>query len=289
MKKYLFLFLFVLISTWALEGIAISESYQKENCPISEPFYLPISEIFPAQLRYASQNVQDKINKKIMNGDAQWSDANAGWEYRYNNGRSIFSIKESIPVVKAPFGYIVIDGHHDVLSSLFLEATWLPVHMIADLSDLSEDQFWDEAERLGWAYLYNLQGQRQIPPRDFYLLEDDPNRYFAMISARKCLVDKDLINSIGAEYPIWVKVSNDIPFIELKIADILWQNQIVYSYDMGRNPPEEFVEEARRVLLAAEIPEIWIIPERKHYLELSDEWKHLCVFAIKIMMRKRAI
>ena len=183
-----------------------------------------------------------------------------------------FPSKKAVPVVKAPFGYILADGHHDVLSSLALEATWIPVKVIADLNELSESEFWDEAEKLGFAYLYDLQGEHKIPPRDFSLLEDDPNRYFAAISARKFLEDGNFSNSTGADYPLWIKIGKDIPFIEFKIADVMWQHQIIYSYEMGKNPPEDFVEENTScVLMAENIPGLRLIEERKHYSELGND------------------
>lgn len=256
---------FLLVKSLACAEIAV---------PISEPVYLHISEIFPAQLRYSSQNVQEKINKKITQGHAWWNSEKAQWQYRYDSGRSIFSIRKAIPVVKAPFGHVLTDGHHNVLASLALGAAWIPVKVIADMRELSESEFWDACEKIGLAYLYDLQGVRRTPPRKFDLLEDDPNRYFAAISARKCSAEGDLLNSAGAEYPLWIKAGKDTPFIEFKIADILWQHQIIYSYDMGKNPPEDFVEKARRVLSAAKVPGLQIIAERKHYSELVIRKEH---------------
>lgn len=207
--------------------------------------FLQMHEIHPGQLRYSSINVQEKINKKIE--------------------RNVKELK-GIPVVKACFGYVLIDGHHDVISSLALGVEELSAEVVKDLSDLNEDDFWDEMERQGYAYLYDLEGNRKTPPRDFQLLEDDPNRYFAAITARKYA--GDLSKSTGAEYPLWIKIGRDIPFIEFKISDILWRNQIVYQNEWGNTPSEEFIEVARMALTEANEPGIRVVAERVHYSKL---------------------
>lgn len=243
---------------------------EKTIFPNTTSFYVSISEIVPAQLRYASRNVQEKKNKKIKNNDAIWNPDKSCWIYKYDQGRSIFSFEEAFPVVKASFGYVLTDGHHDVLSSLVLGAQRIPVKVIADLSSLTEDQFWIEAENTGLAYLYDTDGKRKIPPRDFKNLKDDPNRFFAAITARKCLKGSSINDSIGADYPIWIKVGKDIPFIEFHIADVLWKNHLIYQYEMGNNPPEDFVEQARKAIVAAKIEGLRVVAVRKYFRDLES-------------------
>lgn len=210
-----------------------------------------MDEVFPGQLRYSSLNVQKKMSKKM------------------EKGMPICGGDKGIPVVKSYFGYVLIDGHHDVIASLALGEEELRVRVVADLSNLEGDNFWDEMERQGWAYLYDLDGNRKNPPREFHLLEDDPNRYFVTLTVRH-YAKFNSVESSGAEYPLWLKIGKDIPFIEFKIADILWQHNIIYENEMGTNPPEEFVEEARRVLVEANNPELRIVPQRKHFSELNE-------------------
>lgn len=236
---------------------------------VSSVFYTHISELFPSQLRYASKNVTEKAQKILKNKDAVWDENQSKWEYKYYNGLSALAEKDAIPVVKAPFGYALIDGHHNVLSSISVGADWIPVILVDDLSNMSYEDFWEKAEDMGWAYLYDINGQKSYPPTSFDQLQDDPNRYFAAIAARKYLNEFDP-NSIGAEYPIWIKIGKDIPFIEFKISDALWNSGVIYSYDMGDNPSEEFVEAARRALIEANIPGLKVIPERTHYPRNGD-------------------
>jgi hypothetical protein len=236
----------------------------------SEPIYLSIDAVFPGQLRYSSQNVEEKKEEKISSGEARWNSAKHRWDFQHHGGKSLFSPEEAFPVTKAPFGYVLIDGHHHVLASFALKAPEIPVRVAFDFSHLSETEFWNETEQRGLTHLYNLQGQRKIPPRNFELLEDDPNRYFARLCARKFAHKNSRISS-GAEYPIWIKIGKHIPFIEFKIADILWEHGLIYDYKSGQNPSDEFVENVRKILKNARIPGLQVIEERTHYSEIILE------------------
>lgn len=228
--------------------------------------YVSIDELFPAQIRYSLLNMKDKANKAIIKGDAVWND-DGGWEYKFDNGNSILSTKDALPVVRASFGYVLIDGHHDVLSSMHLQARTVPIHVIEDVSYLSRDEFWREAEGRGWAYLYTIDGRKAAPPTSFYDLTDDPNRYFAAITVRKFTANEDdTYSSKGAEYPLWVKVNKDIPFIEFKIANVLYENGFVYNPDhMGRPPAESVAERARQIIIDADIEGLRVVPYRIHH------------------------
>lgn len=241
----------------------------KETAEFKDFFYIDSQQLFPSQLRYSNQNVQAKMDTAIDSNDAVWNQERKRWNLKYDKGNSILNLEESIPVVKGPFGYVLTDGHHHMLASLKFGAKTVPIKVIADLSALDEKSFWIEMEKRGWAYPYNILGEPSPLPKDFKQLQDDPNRYFAALIARKCKSDGDINTSIGAEFPVWIKVGKDIPFIEFRISDALWKQELHYRYSMGLNPPVEFVEEARRILLKANIPGLRVISERQHYTELE--------------------
>ena len=248
----------------------MTDEVKYQEAVISEKvFYVECREIYPSQLRYSSKNVQEKIDQIVLAQDALWNEKKKSWTLKYDAGKSALDLDEAVPIVKGPFGYVLTDGHHHLLASLQLGAKTIPVKVIADLSSLDEKTFWQEMEQKGWSYPYNILGERSTPPKDLKLLLDDPNRYFAAIIARKCAADGDLSTSKGAEYPVWIKVGKDIPFIEFRISDALWKQGLRYNYDMGDQPPEQFVEEARRILREANVPGLRIVPEKKHYSELS--------------------
>ena len=269
MRKLFFSVFFASLPLLSPNAVIAQETKYQE-APISEKlFYLNCSEIYPSQLRYSSKNVQEKIDEIILAKDAIWDEESKAWVLKYNSGKSALDLDQAVPIVKGPFGYVLTDGHHHLLASLKLEAKTIPVKIIADLSALDESAFWQEMEQNGWAYPYNLLGERTPPPKDLKLLQDDPNRYFAAIIARKCRPDGDLITSKGADYPVWVKVGKDVPFIEFRISDALWKQGLRYNYGMENQPPEEFIEEARRILSEAKIPGLRLIPEKIHYTELT--------------------
>lgn len=250
-------------------GFSASEKVQVEQTvPKEETIYMDTNQIFPSQLRYSSENVQAKIKEIQHSKNAVWDEETKSWTLKYDEGKSVLASHDTVPVVKGPYGYFLCDGHHHLLAALHFGAATVPVKVIADLSDLDEKAFWEEMEKQGWAYPYNILGKRATPPRDFKLLQDDPNRYFAALIARKCAPGEGLSTSRGADYPVWIKVGQDIPFIEFRISDALWQQGLRYEYAMGSTPPEDFVEEARAILKIADIPGLKIVPKRTHISEL---------------------
>ncbi|MBA3238040.1 MAG: hypothetical protein H0T62_06780 [Parachlamydiaceae bacterium] len=267
MNNFLFIFLLTLCFIVSMKVIAFAhEKMSKKDR--STVTYVHFRNLFPSQLRFSTQNVKQKVRNILKKKNAVWDESTSQWSYKYYDGLSALSEKDSIPVVKAPFGYALIDGHHNVLSNIAVSSEWIPVKVIDDYSHLSIDAFWAKTELMGWAYLKTINGKKSVPPILFSELQDDPNRYFAAIAARKYKNEADR-DSSGAEYPVWVKVGKDIPFIEFMISDAMWKRGLVYSYDMGDNPPIEFVESARQVLLESDLKGLRVIPSRIHYKDLK--------------------
>jgi Putative ParB-like nuclease len=237
--------------------------------------YIAYTKIYPGQIRYASANVQDKVNKAINAGIAKPLPLAPGssqhFTFAYNNGTSMLSEKNALPVIIAPFGYVLVDGHHDLLASISLGAEFIPIKIVGDLSNLKVEEFWKEAEKRGLVYPYAIGGIYTIPPRSFKDLVDEPNRYFAALLARKCEKRGDAIgDSRGAEYPVWIKIEKDIPFIEFMIADVLEKYGIHYVYAMGDNPPAALIEKARSVLRQHPIKGLKLVSRRIKYSDIKD-------------------
>lgn len=229
--------------------------------------FVAISAIAPGQSRYASLNVQEKVAQAQKRGGVVRS--NGSWIPAYNNNTSIFHENSALPVVQGPEGLILIDGHHDVRASLALGATHVPVKLVADLSSLGAEEFWKIAEEKGYVYPYAKGGAYQRPSQDFNEMTDDSNRYFAAITARKCLDERtDVANTIGAEYPLWIKVGKDIPFIEFRIADVLYKNGFSYDLAEQSTPSWESVEQAREILGAHRVPGLRLVLERTYYADI---------------------
>lgn len=226
-------------------------------------FYLHVSDILPGQNRISLQNVERKF-LKINTKNAREQ------RFEFDQGRSPYPSKKALPVVKSSFGFVLADGHHDVMAALKLNADTMPVYIIEDLSHLSIDDFWREAEKKNYVFLKTLAGVRKIPPRNFSQLEDDPNRYLASLLARKVEDVSKWSQSEGAETPVWIKL-NAQRFVEFYLGDILRRNGIVFGKNMSNRLSESFIERCHHALLADPPPDslgILIVPE-------LFEWKRL--------------
>ena len=178
-----------------------------------------------------------------------------------------------MPVIEAPFGYVLVDGHHDVLAALALGATRIPVRVVREWKNLSPELFWVKAEEDGLVYLKNFDGTRVLPPKNFKDLVEDPNRYFAAITARKFPLGEGM-PSTGAEYPLWIKIGKDIPFTEFRISDTMFRHGLRYTKGLeNEDPPayEQLVEVVRRVLLEDPIKGLRVVPQRVHYSEIQGD------------------
>ena len=220
-------------------------------------FYVPVEQVHPGQLRYSRQNVSEKVVKLR---EKLGLSAPTGFTRP--------PLKDSVPVIEAPFGYVLVDGHHDVLAALNLGATEIPVRVIRRWKSLPPELFWDKAEKEGLVYLKNSDGIRAVPPENFKDLVEDPNRYFAAISARKFPLGEE--KSTGAEYPLWIKRGKGVPFVEFRISDTMSRHRLLYTKDLENEDPkayDQLVEKVRGVLLEDPIEGLEFVPRRAHYSE----------------------
>lgn len=235
----------------------------------SQAEYVHYSQIHPAQLSFSSRDVQSKIDEAIEEGNVSWDESSNSWKFKHFQNKSIFPEKKQLSVVKASCGYVLLDGHHKVLASIKLGAHWINIKIVQDVRDMDEDQFWIEAEAKNWADPSTVYGIRAIPPARFEDMHDDPYRWLPFLLKGVVPANGDLAKYKGVEYPVWLKVGDGIPFIEFKIAKALFKNGIVYSYEMGDNLEPEFVERCRAILLKAEIPGLYVVPERMYCKQLQ--------------------
>jgi hypothetical protein len=240
--------------------------------------YIPIEDITPGQLRYSALNVEEK-KKAAIERKAVTGDATGGRHYKYNDDKSALAAEEALPVVLAVFGPVLVDGHHETLASIALGAKTIPVYVKKDLSNLSKDAFWTQAQQEGLVYPYTLENTHKIPT-SFKELQNDPNRFFAALVARKCPAEGSSANETFAapktplaDYPVWIKVGKDIPFIEFKISDVLNKNKHIYDENWGTKVPEEFVETARQTLVSQPVPGLKVVPQRVKY----DTIPNICI------------
>lgn len=262
-------------------------------CAAAEPErkYVFIDTIHPGQIRYSQANVDQKIHNA-----RQRAEKTEGPILAYDQGRSILKLESALPVIVIPsslskaFGnkqYILVDGHHDVKSSLALGATTVPMYVKEDLqsSPMNETDFLNYLETKGYTYPYNLAGIKAKIPKQFDELQDDTNRYFAAITARKYenwnTKAEDSTHTsplFNPEYPLWVKIGKDIPFIEFMISDKLneWnkknpKNKLDFTYEMENDSVamQQLIEKARKILRKNPIAGLKLIKYKTHYKDLN--------------------
>ncbi len=215
---------------------------------VKDIFYINVDQLHPTQIRYSSENVNDKIKKAIKQGATDKENT----FFKYNEGTSIFDLNDAVPVIKTADGYYLCDGHHSVLASRVIGASTVPV-FIADAYKFEAKNnpvFWEWASDRNYAYLKDLDGKNRFPA-DFDSLTDDPVRYFVALAARKFEKNTKYSDSTGVEYPLWVKIGKDVPFVEFRVADLLYSAGFKFNYGEEKDKSlfEQKIEEARAILV----------------------------------------
>lgn len=205
--------------------------------------YVPIADITPGQVRYAEMNVQEKVANAIAHNNA----VKKGNTYllKFDNGKSILDQKNALPVLKAKDGYVLLDGHHDLLSSMRLGATTVPIEVTQELKNLSikDPDFWQKAETQKLVFLYNIKGERVATLPRFDMMEDDPNRFFVTLVLHRCNTENGKVvydyavsqDVYGHQTPILIKIDKDIPFLEFYVADLLRAYGVEYNNKQGKD------------------------------------------------------
>ncbi|MDF2966029.1 MAG: putative ParB-like nuclease [Rickettsiaceae bacterium] len=222
------------------------------NYSAGDRVFVNIEWLKPTQLRKSSINVANKLarSKGII----------------FDDGKSMLSLSDAVPVFKGFDGYLyLIDGHHNVLASIESKAKTIPVLIHDDLSDLNEDKFWEVAIAKNYAYLKDSNGEVKSPPKSFHDLVEDPLIYFAAISAFKCtpgqiLTQQDYNKSL--EHPLWLKVSNSVPFIEFSIANELHKSNFQFANQdrLNKDKLNSKIEEARKLLTNFSLEGLVLLP-----------------------------
>lgn len=144
---------------------------------VGESVHLPIRFLVRGQDEVSVHNVIAKLNERIVDGDVVWSEAEASWQLAHDEGQSSVSIDDPIFVVKGSRGYVVTDGHHDVLLALYVGARTIPAQVIDDLSQLEAAAFWREMKRRRLVDLSASPEHLAKQPPKMSELVDNPNPY----------------------------------------------------------------------------------------------------------------
>jgi hypothetical protein len=145
--------------------------------------------------------------------------------------------EERAPLVVGPNGnFYLIDKHH--LTYAAYQEGWRHTYgeVVANLSDLSESEFWKEMQRRNWTRLKGPKGEVLSPdelPKHIRGLKDDPYRSLAWLVRKSDAFQK-----------------KDIPFAEFEWADFFRSRIRIAD---GRDGWERAVDRALALALTEEV------------------------------------
>jgi len=271
MKKILVVLFFSLVfPTWA-QNPPESDTFlnrtfsnwdlmQKSASPQVETPFFPLQGLIRGQDAVSVQNIiSEKYSTRLANKDFTWNATQNRWSFAYDGGRSVVPATDPIIGIRGPQGIVIIDGHHDLVLSVFLGAKTIPVQIKEDLSKLSPLEFWQNLKQRNLVYLKDDAKALASALPQMTRMQDSPNRYLATLLAMKVLTqevenDQLKVSSINkSKNSIWIKLNQSVPFIEFHIAKILSDAGIRYDAKWGKDLPVEIVEQARCALLDAKL------------------------------------
>ena len=94
-----------------------------------------------------------------------------GWNKKISEHLAEFLAAHMVPVIKGPEGEPYLTDHHHLARALYEEGVKsVFVTIIADLSRLPADHFWNMMDFHGWTHPYDSKGRRRAV---FRIAEDD--------------------------------------------------------------------------------------------------------------------
>ena len=134
--------------------------------PVLHP--TPILSLRPTQMTLGMHEVRQK---------------RAAWKTKVSGRLAEFLAAHMVPVIKGPEGEPYLTDHHHLARALYEEGVKsVFVTIIADLSRLPEDHFWNMMDFHGWTHPYDSKGRRREYselPKTIKTMEDDPYRSLA--------------------------------------------------------------------------------------------------------------
>lgn len=220
------------------------------NSAARHAFY-PLKALVASQGRYSFERFKSALKKDLKKTPTKYDAKNAQWSFAYDQGRSMLPLSKTITGVFYRGKIHVIDGHHKVLSSLYLGGLTIPVHLVGDWSDLSPQEFVAQMQSQHYSYFRDSLG-KPIPHRHWCDLIDDANLQLARFLFRKVEIEYSnerlkIIDTSGSEFPIMLKINDDIPFFEFEVADTLRRHGVDFDPrrsddDIGRKERQAYLD-----------------------------------------------
>ncbi len=237
--------------------------------------FLLLTELIRGQPEISVDNIFFKMREKEKDGDFK-TKKDGTFKLSYDEGKSSVSKADPIKVIRGPQGYVILDGHHDWYLSFYLGAETIAVEVVEDLHKLSPVEFWQQMKTRQKVYLSESAEVLAACPPAFNTVKDNPNRYLVSLLARKVKMDstgKKVKNQKGPENALWLKINDSMPYIEFDLAKILSDNGIEYKAEWGDQIPDEIVEKAREIFVAAKKSHLIPKLEFLYFLETKEQAK----------------
>jgi hypothetical protein len=229
---------------------------EKEPLPkieIGSVQYLPPEVLKASQQEFTFIKITDEIQEVTEKFRTEYDAKTKTFKFAFDQGRS------ALPTQKAAIGILhrgkiyLVDGHHKVLLSLYLNAETIPVHVLEDWSDFSPLEFRKKMIEQGYAYAYDKNGDPIDRFSDFDEMKDNPNLFLSRLLIQKVKggieLEKFNIYSVsGAKKPLILKFNEGLPFVEYFIADLLAENDIIYDPEWERKVPKPVRKQIRALL-----------------------------------------
>ena len=134
--------------------------------PVLHP--VPIAELRPTQITVGMREVRAKQKS---------------WEQQDKKKKAEFLGRHMIPVIRGPKERMYVIDHHHLSLALHNEGVEnVLVTSVADLRNLSADEFWTYLDNRSWVHPYDASGRRRdfdVIPKTISGLKDDPFRSVA--------------------------------------------------------------------------------------------------------------
>lgn len=160
-------------------------------------------------------------------------------------------LPEPIDVYLGPQGYVIIDGHHDVYAARSLGVNSVPVRILKDWSHKTPLEFWMELKLSNLIYTRSSAEELSLNPPTLDGIRYNSDRFLAFLLMMKVKMQNGAEKIEFLPSSIWIKLNNEIPFIEFYIVEVLSQAGIHYQAEWGEVIPQSVIEAARRALTDA--------------------------------------
>jgi hypothetical protein len=129
---------------------------------------VPIADLRPTQITVGMREVRAKQK---------------AWQQQDKKKKAEFLGRHMIPVIRGPKGRLYVIDHHHLSLALHNEGVEnVLVSSVADLRNLTDEEFWVYLDNRSWVHPYDAAGHRRdfdVIPRKIAGLKDDPFRSIA--------------------------------------------------------------------------------------------------------------